>query len=272
MEDNERKWKEAIGFVTKHYKENRFNPDTAWKQFARNRTLSPGIKKQAVFYRVAAVIIVLLISGIVYFSANRNETLLASIDGTVYLLPDSTRAILQKDARLEFNSRFGETNRSVKMRGQIHFDVAHDLRKPFIVITPTATVRVTGTSFEVDESGNGTQLRVTSGNVSFTPIDPSLSFACTAGMSATYDAAAKTIAVVSPETRLSVDAMNETFAFENVPLKDVADLLEQFFSATLSIPEEEREWTITTTFNRQDLHGIIEIINLTLDSHIRVAE
>jgi transmembrane sensor len=81
-------------------------------------------------------------------------------------LADGTRVVLGPASSLQLVTGYGSTAREVTLTGEAYFDVVHDARVPFVVRTPSATLRDVGTTFTVrsDESG-GTRVAVTTGAV-----------------------------------------------------------------------------------------------------------
>ena len=66
------------------------------------------------------------------------------------ILEDSSRVWLSAGSRIEYPERFGPKERKVSVEGKVYFEVAQDKESPFYVITEAFTVKVSGTSFEVN--------------------------------------------------------------------------------------------------------------------------
>lgn len=77
-------------------------------------------------------------------------------------LSDGTRVWLNAASSLSYPTAFTGKERSVTLKGEAYFEVAHNASQPFIVHTPDEDVKVLGTSFNVnsynDESGTVTTL------------------------------------------------------------------------------------------------------------------
>lgn len=77
-------------------------------------------------------------------------------------LPDGTKIWLNAASSITYPTAFSGHKRTVSVTGEVYFEVAHDIKKPFLVKTPTATVTVLGTHFNVntysDEPGMKTTL------------------------------------------------------------------------------------------------------------------
>lgn len=62
-------------------------------------------------------------------------------------LPDGSFVWLNGDSKLTYSQRFGVGERNVKLEGEGYFEVRHNKKLPFIVITEELQVRVLGTKF-----------------------------------------------------------------------------------------------------------------------------
>lgn len=82
-------------------------------------------------------------------------------------LSDGTKVWVNSESSIEFYSRFESATRTVKLTGEAYFEVAENKRKPFIVETQNAKIKVLGTAFNVkaypDE--NRTYTTLTEGKV-----------------------------------------------------------------------------------------------------------
>lgn len=71
------------------------------------------------------------------------------------VLADGSRVWINSQSVLEFPICFGNGNRRVRLKGEAYFEVARDVRKPFIVEVEDKEIRVLGTAFNVSDY-NGT--------------------------------------------------------------------------------------------------------------------
>jgi len=65
-------------------------------------------------------------------------------------LPDGTKVCLNALSELEYPTFFAGKNRTVRLKGEAFFDVAHDSDHPFVVETFACNVEVLGTKFDVE--------------------------------------------------------------------------------------------------------------------------
>ena len=64
-------------------------------------------------------------------------------------LPDGTKVWLNSGSKLAYGNDFGTDVRKVSLVGEAFFDVVKDAKHPFIVTTPTISIRVLGTRFNL---------------------------------------------------------------------------------------------------------------------------
>lgn len=108
------------------------------------------------FSTVAAVMLLLIVSGMYFFNINNNihnqyNTILVPPGQRINLiLADQTNVWLNANTKFEYPSQFSKKNRTVYLDGEAYFDVSKNSKKPFLVKTISGDVRVTGTKFNVE--------------------------------------------------------------------------------------------------------------------------
>ncbi|ACU62049.1 FecR domain-containing protein [Chitinophaga pinensis] len=64
-------------------------------------------------------------------------------------LPDGSLVILNAASSLRYPVTFNSNNRSVELSGEAYFEITQDVRRPFLVVSSTQTVKVLGTHFNI---------------------------------------------------------------------------------------------------------------------------
>ena len=113
-------------------------------------------------YAVAAIISFLIVGiGIVFFysDAVKGDKSISSISKvTIHtskqekvrqVLPDGSIIWLNKGSTISYDDHFNKTNRSIELKGEAFFDVAHKAALPMTVFAGGVQVRVKGTAFNV---------------------------------------------------------------------------------------------------------------------------
>lgn len=273
MEKNRNNIDESIRFVAKHYQKGMFDTVNGWKRLSASLPDFGRSRRRLRLTWIAAAVMLLCVIGVgVLKMMNRPEQLYAQTDNTSFTLPDQTGIVMRKGSKLEYDKHFDKTERRVSMYGEITFAVARDEAKPFIVSTPAAQIEVLGTEFTVIADDDETRLRVASGKVLFTPDDPVIPLLCTAGMTIHYSAETKTVKIASTDSEMEINNKTRSLTFENMRLKEVVMVLSHFYNVQIELPESESELTFSSSFTRASIIEIINIINLTLDTHITIIE
>lgn len=113
------------------------------------------------FLRIAAVLMVGVLSALLYFNQPKEEPVAEVVPRKTIVkenpngvksqvrLPDGTKVWLNSGSKLTYLSRFTDDSRSVELSGEAFFEVVENKHKPFIIQTPYFQTTVLGTSFSV---------------------------------------------------------------------------------------------------------------------------
>lgn len=106
--------------------------------------------------KIAAVVVVMLIAGIYFYTQKMNEINLATNTIIVPVgqraniqLPDGTNVWLNARTQMTYPAYFTGAKREVELNGEAYFEVSHDAEKPFVVHTKSFEIKVLGTKFNV---------------------------------------------------------------------------------------------------------------------------
>lgn len=218
---------------------------------------------------VAAAVAICFGIGYYLLSHNARPTLLQAYNEAVaYRLPDNSEVILYPHSSLSYYSdKFGKTERHVDMTGKVQFKVQKNPASPFIASATSATVRVLGTQFTVDElNPDSTGVSVTSGKVLFKANGSNDGVILTKGMEA-YLLTGDTIPDVITTDDITTSRMTRKFIYDNAPLADVLKELSEHFNVQLTCDAPGK--TLTAEFDTDNIDEIIMIIEKSLDVKIQ---
>ena len=135
---------------------------------------------------------------------------------------------------LTMESRFGQTDRSLRLAGRAWFVVTHDSTRPFTVTTDGAVIEDLGTEFEINTTGPMTKVAVAVGAVAVHRTGaPSLTLS--AGDLATVVSRGEPqVTHAMPIDRLSSWRVG-TLDFIDRPLAEVAAELERWYDISVSV-------------------------------------
>jgi len=173
-------------------------------------------------------------------------------------LPDGSKILLHKNAKLDYQSGFTASRREVTLHGEAYFDIHKDTR-PFIVHTGAIRTTVLGTAFDIDANDErDIVITVTKGKVK-------------------VENAKGEFSILHRNEQLSVDSARLQKApvnagaalvwkkswllFNDVPMREAMDTLSKRYhlSVTYSNPAAE-SCPVTATFSGGETLG--EMINV----------
>jgi ferric-dicitrate binding protein FerR (iron transport regulator) len=144
------------------------------------------------------------------------------------ILPDSTTIWLNNFAVLRYHEDFyAQQKREVKLTGEAYFKVAHNKKRPFIVITENLTTRVLGTEFNVEAYPDEEFIKVTldKGRVQVKSLDTTngqlqQQQVLNPGQMATYDKTSAALTVRNSPSKNTDAWTREGLVLNDVPLQD----------------------------------------------------
>jgi transmembrane sensor len=173
------------------------------------------------------------------------------------VLREPARQVLADGSRIELNGDAlvsvdysAATRRVAILRGEAHFDVAHDETRPFIVVAGDVAVRAVGTAFAVRLAPEDVDVLVTDGRVAVDRASPDpaaapsgpLAFvpkgarvAVTAANLAPDAAAPVVVTVAAPEIAERLAWRVPRLEFNDTPLREAVELLNRHGNVRLSL-------------------------------------
>jgi transmembrane sensor len=254
------------------------NEDDAWERFQQR--IRKGYKPAPVvplFRRfhftaiAAAVLITITAFTVVYLSLFKTpETILLAATNAVVkdTLPDHSVVTLNKNSTLKYAEQEGDQAlRKVKLEGEAFFDVAPDKSRPFIIEVDSVTVRVVGTSFNVRNTTDYTEIIVESGVVQVTGNQQQITL--TKGESIRVTANGQVAAKQAVRDQLHNYYRTKEFVCDNTPLWKLVEVLNEAYGSNIVIANESlKQYPLTTTFHNEPLDNILLIIHETFDIQI----
>lgn len=166
------------------YEENDFDTRAEWEKLKERidgseSTKKGGIVRRLNLLKVAAVVIIVIVSGVfikMYFSEDESLAVaqleyaqeITSDSVRVVYLPDSSTVVLNENSIITYAKNFADTARIVYLVGEAYFEVTKS-GKYFIVYAGGTQITVLGTSFNINarEEDDEVEIVVVEGKVSF---------------------------------------------------------------------------------------------------------
>ncbi|MEO6455953.1 MAG: FecR domain-containing protein [Ginsengibacter sp.] len=248
----------------------------AWENLhKRIANRAQGNKKSIRFslIRVAAAAVLIigfgLISYIIFNKENAPKELVLQSQQQVVndTLPDGSMVTLNKRSSISYPSRFTGHTRKVVLKGEAFFNVSADKNKPFIISAGDAEITVVGTSFNVKNENEQTQVVVENGIVRVR--ENGKTIVLNAGERTTVSGA-----IVIPVKEKVTDKLynyyrSREFVCDDTPLWKLIEVVNEAYDVNIIFGKKElRDLRMNTTFYSQPLDRILDIIHQTFDIQI----
>ena len=222
------------------------------------------------FLRVAATL--LLLVGLVgvwqYFLKDTPMEELVTTDQTQeVLLADGTLVTLNKNSTLIYPNAFDGGKRVVQLKGEAFFTVAKNAKKPFIVKTDQAQIRVLGTVFNVRAyyTESFAEVAVREGKVEFGPIGSATKLTLTANERGTFDYSKNKLS----EENSGVNEWgwkDARLSFKDAKMTEIKMILERFFNVRIDLKGDFDTCRLTANFGQENsLNTILDAIAVNVN-------
>ncbi len=129
--------------------------------------------------------------------------------------------------------KYGKERRVVEMTGKAFFPGEEERGAPFSVHTAMTEVTVLGTSFQVSEQPDMTEVDVVTGKVRFAAGKEPEPVILTAGMSASYSNEKKEIDILKEENPNNLSWKTKQLRFNDTPLEKVIRDLNEYYQVEI---------------------------------------
>jgi len=244
-----------------------------------HRTPPPviGQQRRRKLFLAAAVFIFILTPSIWWFYQfkihSMRHLLWAEKTDRRIALPDGSFVYLRQGSSLAFDPSFDREDRIVELKGEAFFEVAPGTHRPFTVKTRTGLIEDLGTSFQVREEKEWSEVVVVSGKVKFTDRDrPSNSIILPAGQKALLQSNGFNRGTISDSNFMAWKT--GVLEFKATPLDQAASYIQDIYHVTVTFSPELTPHAatirITARFEKQDLKEVLEEIRLTTGLRTRM--
>jgi len=218
---------------------------------------------------MAACMAALLFSGYYFFEIYNPTITIGNFTaiGKEVSLPDGSIVLLSPGSEIRYKKSF-EKSRGAELDGEAFFDIARDSTKEFTVETDFTTTRVLGTTFLVTETPDlkNTEVKLYTGKISMSVNhDSATSWEVFPGESFVYENGRASVEKF--EKNSFWEAENQFSDFNEVPLEELFEYLEERFNCRFVRNEYTKNNRVTMRINTSDslpqiLH-LLSIINQT---------
>lgn len=153
-------------------------------------------------------------------------------------LEDGTLVHLNGGTQFIYPESFESDSRTVRLQGEAYFQVKHDDRKPFRILTPHGEITDYGTSFNVNtRTNNGTEVVLVEGKVGV-KAGRSAEVMLSPGELAYMDKRSPKVEVEKVEVSPFVSWNKGNFTFDNCPLEKLMDVIAHWYGIKVRYKSE----------------------------------
>lgn len=224
-------------------------------------------------YKVAAVIILLISLGgmFTYYTFYKPDVYSATSGNRKVHLADGSLITLLPGAELTVEKSFPAETRIVRLKGDAIFSVAKSKTHPFIVQAEGFSTKVLGTVFKISQSGMNKTVDLYEGKVAVSSAGTPVSY-LTPHQTWTNFGLERTAAIIAFTTKKkSGKQIPEllSLSFNDVALKEVAEVLQKNYEIKILYPEEAAEKKITADFTGGSADENIESLAFILGLEVQ---
>jgi transmembrane sensor len=259
-----------------HLKESKERILSGLEHYFPQRDIQSSKSFKTHFYKIAAVIILLLSLGIIftYTMFIQPDVYLAKSENRIIHLEDGSVVTLLPGAELTVAKSFPASTRVVDLKGDAIFSVAKSKIHPFIVRADGFSTKVLGTVFKISQSGKRKSVDLYEGKVAVSSPGVPVSF-LKPNQKWTNFGIAHTTAIVS--LKPAKNSPNKipailSLSFNDVPLKEVVAVLESSYNTKVLYPKEAEDKKITADFTGGTVGENIESLAFILGLEVQKKE
>jgi transmembrane sensor len=254
-----------------------FDADAAWSKM-KSRMNPPSGKtvefkaqrNTAAYWRAAASLLLVVLVGYAgyHWLQKPVETVALKSDSQAVqdTLPDGSTAFLNKKSSITYQYDPAKKKRSLKLTGEVYFDVKHEETKPFIIETNEVIIEDIGTTFNVKAYPESptVEVFVETGEVAFYSKDnPGLRLL--EGETGVYHKASRSFARIEQSDTNVLSYKTRFFNFNKTSLGEAVQNLNEVYEMKIRLADKKLEsCLLTVTFRGEPIEVVADIIAETL--------
>lgn len=226
----------------------------------------------------AAILIPLLLCTTLYFyqehssvqsrMAREYQVIAGKGERASVVLPDGTKVYLNSQSKLTYPASFDVNHRFVNLSGEAYFEVKHDEKRPFIVSTPQAKVKVSGTTFNLYAYPGQQVFEVAliEGKVEVIPDRmPDKTVVLAPKQKVYYDVGTGSLRVLDTDLRVETAWKRGDLLFRSQSFPEIASRLESFYGMNIRVKGVVPDELFTGSFHENDINQVLR----NLQQHYR---
>ena len=181
------------------------------------------------------------------------------------VLEDGTKVWLNAESSIRFPTVFSKSERQVTITGEVYFEVAKNVERPFTVSVNGMQVQVLGTHFNINAYNDEPAIKTTllEGSVKVIKNDHSKMLA--PGQQASLNYTNNQVRLIkNVNTKEIVAWKNDQFSFNNTSLENLMRQLSRWYDVEIVQPATREPLTFTGNISRKsNLSDVLKMLELT---------
>jgi transmembrane sensor len=244
--------------------------DAEWRLMEAE--MEPTKHKSITFTRIlqiAASVILISILGLAGFKMSQVKTEKAPVaELSAFRMPDGSIISMNAGSGISYRKDFGRTNRNISLKGEAYFEVSRNPELPFVISAGEASIRVTGTKFNVKAYKGQSEIKVsvTEGTVTlYETKNPSRGTMLHAGETGIFDRTKKEVKMQPVMDMNDISWKTGIMDFNHSSLAEVADIIENTYHCRVIVDPSVQRCLITVLFEHENLDAVLTVLKTTLD-------
>jgi len=252
-----------------------FNSENAFKEFEQKHILTPKTKIRKLYFAlsaVAAIALIFVVFNIFVKQPQPQSIILAQANTAIEQveLIDGSTITLNENSSIFCTQTFDKTHRTIYLKGEAFFEIAHDTLHPFIINVNDVYVQVVGTSFNIlsDSISKNVLVTVKTGKVKVAYNTQTIFVE--AGEQVSFNSSIKKIEPSSQNISNSDAWKTGELNFKDTPLPEIIKVLNKEYHTSFEIGSEELfNCKLNASFKRSDIPSINELLSILIKVDIK---
>lgn len=185
-------------------------------------------------------------------------------------LSDGSQVMLNSESKLKIPDNYARESRTIYLEGEAFFEVDHDEKNPFVVITPQGYVKDLGTQFNVmTYNSNKIEVAVKEGLASMGEVEAN------SPQKELVELTPNKLGVLKNDEGLVVSDIEDMnvftgwtegkLVFKEMPFPEVVRRLERWYDIECVIEDSElTERTLSATYDNMPLNEVLEVLSISV--------
>jgi transmembrane sensor len=187
-------------------------------------------------------------------------------------LPDGSYVLLNAASSLRYPTVFSGKERIVELTGEAYFEVVHNAKQPFKVITRTQTVEDLGTHFVINAYTDEPTIKTTllQGSVKVTAAGQNSILK--PGQQTLFDDAHPMEVIRYADTEAAMDWVNGNFVFNSEDLGSILRKIARWYNVDIQYEDQLAQKTFTGSISRyKNVSEVLDLLQTTNLVHFNIA-